>query len=95
MCRYHDAPDLLFVIAAGNDNNALDPADPTGGDDGGWATGDKSIGSPAVCKNALAVGAAAVGPVAQAGGSVAFFSSRGPTRDGRLKPDVLGPGDAV
>ncbi|KAL7518658.1 hypothetical protein ACHAWX_003466 [Stephanocyclus meneghinianus] len=56
--------------------------------------GDKgfsTIGAPASCKNVLAVGAtfnALFGPTS----FVASFSSRGPTSDGRIKPDILAPG---
>lgn len=49
-----------------------------------------TVGSPATGKNVVSVGAAEHGsfePIC-----VAPFSSRGPTRDGRIKPDVLAPG---
>lgn len=51
----------------------------------------QSIGSPGNAKNAVTVGA-----TAHAGGTgVASFSSRGPTADGRRKPDVMAPGSAT
>eukprot|EP00804_Cyclotella_cryptica_P028745 CCRYP_008226-RA/>CCRYP_008226-RA protein AED:0.16 eAED:0.16 QI:1590/0/0.25/1/0.66/0.5/4/0/588 len=53
--------------------------------------GFSTIGAPASCKNVLAVGAtfnAFFGPTSY----VASFSSRGPTSDGRIKPDILAPG---
>jgi len=49
-----------------------------------------SISSPAVSKNALAVGA-----VNQAFTGPAGFSSKGPTEAGLVKPDILAPGSNV
>ena len=79
--------DALLLFSAGNSG----------------ASGSGSIESPSICKNAVAVGATLnghdswlyyegdkgeeYGPEAVAG-----FSSQGPTRDRRLKPDVLAPG---
>ncbi|MEO8669851.1 MAG: S8 family serine peptidase [Tahibacter sp.] len=58
------------------------------GNDGPTAT---SIGSPGNAKNAITVGA-----LGHAGStSIASFSSRGPTADGRLKPDVMAPGSST
>ena len=50
-----------------------------------------TVGSPAVAKNVISVGAVSTN-VAQ---DVANFSARGPTTDGRIKPDVMAPGAAV
>jgi len=55
----------------------------------GWGT----VGSPATGKNVVGVGATVHGSVEPP--CVASFSSRGPTRDGRLKPDVVVPGQGV
>ncbi len=76
---------MLFVFAAGNDG----------------ATG---IGAPATAKNVLSVGATE-GSDAQSGCSgstaadniqqIASFSSRGPTQDGRSKPEIVAPGTHV
>jgi hypothetical protein len=55
--------------------------------------GDGSVGSPATGKNVLGVGATLHGSVSPP--CVAPFSSRGPTDDGRIKPDLLAPGTAV
>jgi hypothetical protein len=44
------------------------------------------VANPATSKNGLAVGASL-------GGDVAPYSSIGPTHDGRLKPDVMAPGE--
>jgi serine protease AprX len=49
-----------------------------------------SIGSPAAAASALTVGAMA--DTGEGGFQLAPFSSRGPTLDGRIKPDVVGPG---
>lgn len=66
------------------------------------------MGSPAIAKNVLAVGASTSGstrlsatalaePSADADGidEIAYFSSWGPTLDGRIKPEVVAPGDMV
>jgi hypothetical protein len=46
----------------------------------------RTMGVLASTKNAIAVGAVDVN------GQIAFFSSRGPTRDGRVKPDIVAKG---
>ncbi len=51
----------------------------------------KSTGSPANAKNGIAVGALLHGDSL----SVASYSSRGPTADGRIKPDVMAPGSGI
>jgi hypothetical protein len=81
---------------AGDDNN-VDYATNTledllfvvaAGNDGPSAT---SIGSPGNAKNALTVGA-----LGHAGSTaIASFSSRGPTADGRQKPDIMAPGTST
>ncbi len=64
-------------------------------------TGDvERILSPAVAKNVVAVGASESlrpdkGADADNPSAVAQFSSRGPTKDGRVKPDVCAPGTYV
>jgi serine protease AprX len=71
----------VVVVAAGN-----------AGDD------RMTVPSPGAARKALTVGAASdhSGPVGAAytddGIALAPFSSRGPTVDGRVKPDVIGPG---
>ncbi|HEV2063755.1 MAG TPA: S8 family serine peptidase [Thermoanaerobaculia bacterium] len=47
-----------------------------------------TTGSPANAKNAIAVGALGHGNAT----TTASFSSRGPTADGRVKPDIMAPG---
>lgn len=51
---------------------------------------DGTIGSPSTGKNVVAVGASIHGTYDPT--CVAIFSSRGPTNDGRIKPDVVAPG---
>src|SRR2546422_9724724 len=48
-----------------------------------------SINNFGVAKNVVAVGATVNGPGLE---NVIYFSSRGPTSDGRIKPDVMAPG---
>lgn len=81
----YDYNDTLVLFAAGNEGSEYD-------DDNGYQYGDASIGAPAVCKNVLTVGAA---ETAYTPDTVAYFSSRGPTPDNRLKPEVCGPGDPI
>lgn len=49
-----------------------------------------TIGSPGAAANAITVGAMA--DTGEKGFSLASFSSRGPTADGRVKPDICAPG---
>lgn len=62
-----------------------------------WAAGNNGgsqykIGHPGCAKNIITVGATENGTDSR---ELATFSSRGPTRDGRLKPLVVAPGRAV
>jgi len=115
-------PDMLVIVAAGNDGqqpNPLLPTDPLG------KIGYNSITSPATAKNVLTVGASCSsrndGPYVQrntwgqypgknpppqhpplsqepiTGDAMvmAAFSSRGPTDDTRIKPDLVAPGTAI
>lgn len=106
-------PDFLMVFAAGNAGKDRD---------GNGVIDLGSIGSPALAKNVLAVGASEnneigrtsanrlnwnynrfgylAGPIAGDSiadhpSGIAAFSSRGPTRDGRIKPDLVAPGTAI
>ncbi len=54
---------------------------------------DLSIGDPANLDEAIAVGS--VQPTLPHRYGTSCFSSRGPTADGRLKPDVVGPGERI
>ncbi|MFN8343022.1 MAG: S8 family serine peptidase [Cyclobacteriaceae bacterium] len=88
----HRSPFYTIVWAAGNDRadtgSGGHPADCNGG------TGFDCIIPEAVAKNVITVGAVEAvsnyaGPSSVA---MSFFSSWGPTDDGRIKPDVTGDG---
>jgi subtilisin family serine protease len=74
-------PDFLVIVASGND--------------GDW--GGCTVGSPGSAKNALTVGASNSGPERGEPNVdlAADFSSRGPTEDGRIKPEIVVPGNYV
>lgn len=78
-------PDLLVLFAAGNR---------------GASEGDYSVGPHASAKNSLTVGASGNGEDANdfatdPNTNTLRFSSRGPTCDGRIKPDVMAPGRSL
>jgi len=80
-----DFQDAICVFAAGNSGGNMDP----------W-TGEvldevhyRSIGIPGAAKNVLTVGATPPPPRHVIS---AFYSSKGPTYDNRIKPDVMAPG---
>lgn len=63
----------------------------------GHGDAPNTVGSPATAKNVIAVGAhhstGGSNPRGSLGPSyIADFSSRGPTSDGRTKPDILATG---
>jgi len=85
----YENDDFLIVIAAGNSG-------------GGQYRTDipNTVGSPATAKNIIAVGASqSAGDGLQSGMKgkdyLANFSSRGPTRDGRRKPEIVAPGYSI
>jgi subtilisin family serine protease len=104
----HEHPDILVVVAAGNDGKAPD---------GKYKF--SSIGAPATAKNVLTVGAcntdrpgidktwgqfrqqlfpkpdASNDPTAGSADLVAGISSRGPTDYDSVKPDVIAPGTYI
>jgi len=51
--------------------------------------GAKTLGNPSIAKNILTIGATNRGTLSNA---IAGFSSRGPTQDNRIKPNVMAPG---
>ena len=80
---------VLTVLAAGNEGYALLRAD------SGTiqANMDLSIGDPANLEEAIAVGS--VHKTNPHTYGISYFSSRGPTADGRVKPDVVAPGERI
>lgn len=60
---------------------------------GNEGPGTYSIGSPAAAASVVTVGSMA--DPGEAGFFLSFFSSRGPTADGRIKPDITSPGQAI
>ena len=79
-----DYPDMLLLFAAGNEGNY----------------GQRSIGSPALAKNSLAVGAMVTwlsdtsnDYISQK--TMSDFSSHGPTADNRYGIDIAAPGDYI
>jgi len=80
---------VLVCLAAGNEGYALLDSD------GGMipANMDLSIGDPANLDEAIAVGS--VHKTNPHTYGVSYFSSRGPTADGRMKPDLVAPGENI
>ncbi|MBM3332449.1 T9SS type A sorting domain-containing protein [candidate division WOR-3 bacterium] len=56
---------------------------------GNEGSGSKTLGNPSIAKNILTIGATERGT---ASNTIAGFSSRGPTQDNRIKPNVMAPG---
>ncbi len=88
-------PDYLVLFSAGNR-----------GDFNFDGVPDKQlIGAPGTAKNVLTVGASEnlrpgwrvppYGDIADDPDTLAYFSSRGPTADGRIKPDIVAPGTNI
>ncbi len=78
-----------MVLAAGNEGFAvLQTLDGTVD-----ANMDLSIGDPANLEEAIAVGSIHKQNPHTYG--VSYFSSRGPTADGRQKPDLVAPGERI
>ncbi len=80
---------VVVVIAAGNEGYTLLQAE----DGEIQANLALSIGDPANLEEAIAVGSIHKESPHIYGGS--YFSSRGPTADGRQKPDVVAPGERI
>lgn len=59
---------------------------------GNSGSAPKTVGSPSAAEKAITVGAAANWSENGKGVYLAAFSSRGPTLDGRIKPDITAPG---
>jgi hypothetical protein len=56
---------------------------------GNEGSGSRTLGNPSIAKNILTIGATNRGTQSNA---IAGFSSRGPTQDNRIKPNVMAPG---
>ncbi len=80
---------VLVCLAAGNEGYAL--LDSASGVIS--ANMDLSIGDPANLEEAIAVGSVHKSNPHTYG--VSYFSSRGPTADGRMKPDLVAPGENI
>lgn len=79
----------LVCVAAGNEGRINIPTD-----DGGFDLNTQlSIGDPANLEDCIAVGSINADKPYLYG--VSWFSSRGPTADGRWKPDVVAPGERI
>lgn len=79
--------DMTVLFAAGNSGDTNGDGQPDG----------TTVASPGTAKNAITVGAVEnnrsdKGSMGDNPGQMAGFSSRGPTADGRIKPDVVAPG---
>jgi len=91
----HEHDDFISLVAAGNSGDNSDTC-------GSSCTSANfnlpgTVGTPATAKNILSVGASQGGPGRLNSGMKGFeylatFSSRGPTADGRTKPDIIAPG---
>ena len=80
---------VVVVVAAGNTDSAgpLDPKEQQ------FRLGfDMTINGPGNTGAALTVGSTSTMPHTT---GVSYFSSKGPTGDGRLKPDLVAPGERV
>ncbi len=76
----HDRKDLTPIFSVGDRG----------------ASGPSQVTSPATAKNVIAVGASTSGASGTpSAGSVANFSSLGPSLDGRVKPDLVAPGVGI
>jgi hypothetical protein len=67
---------------------------------GNAGPGPQTVGSPGTAKNVLTVGASEnnrfdQGPQSDDPDTMTDFSSRGPTADGRIKPEVVAPGSWI
>ncbi len=80
---------VLVCLAAGNEGYALLDTE----DGVVPANMDLSIGDPANLDEAIAVGS--IHKTNPHTYGVSYFSSRGPTADGRMKPDLVAPGENI
>lgn len=76
----YENPDQLIFFAAGN---------------GGDFMPDPSLSQQSSAKNIIVVGSGETTLHSKDVGNVAYYSSKGPAHDGRFKPDIVAPGDAL
>ena len=81
----------VVVAAAGNDGSALTATEFR--KDRQRVGVDQSINDPGNAEEAITVGATHAEAPHRFG--VSYFSSRGPTADGRVKPDMVAPGERI
>ncbi len=80
---------VVVVLAAGNEGYAV-----LKGEEGDIQSNmDLSVGDPANLEEAIAVGSVHKSNPHTYG--ISYFSSRGPTADGRKKPDLVAPGEKI
>lgn len=82
---------VVVVVAAGNSGFSSLNRNSAGGNELGYR--DLSINDPGNAELAITVGATHRDMPHTYG--VSYFSSRGPTGDGRLKPDLVAPGERI
>jgi subtilisin family serine protease len=80
---------VIVVLAAGNEGYTVLESE----DGAVPANMDLSIGDPANLEEAIAVGS--IHKTNPHTYGVSYFSSRGPTADGRMKPDLVAPGERI
>jgi subtilisin family serine protease len=80
---------VVVCVAAGNEGYAV-----LEGEDGPIQSNmDLSIGDPANLEEGITVGS--VHKLNPHTYGISYFSSRGPTADGRMKPDLVAPGERI
>ncbi len=89
--------DPVSLTAGGTSAVSYNPASHPAGDGVYKGNGYDTMSADAVAKNVLSIGAVADavsgGVRAPANGTMSYFSSWGPTDDGRIKPDLVANGD--
>ena len=93
-------PDALVIFAAGNDGPYASSIDAPSTNKNGIAVGASLndynswlLYGGSDTNSDTSDSTATSGSTVFTGNSAAFFSSQGPTADGRLKPDVMAPGN--
>lgn len=82
---------VVVVAAAGNEGSIL--VNPEGASASKRVGLDQSIADPGNAERAITVGS--THPESPHTFGVSYFSSRGPTADGRVKPDLVAPGERI